>query len=143
MILGVGIDIVDLAGFRAQLEDPASVFVDRTFTAAELRDAQTRPSADPPRHLAVRHAAKEAFIKAWSAARWGQAPQLSSVNPHEIEVICDAYGRPALRLSGAVAAAVTILGALRLHLSLSHDGGQATAMVVLEGHPETSNRSPA
>ena len=143
MILGVGVDIVDLAGFRAQLQDPASVYADRTFTAAELRDADNRPSADPPRHLAARHAAKEAFIKAWSAARWGQAPQLAAVDLHEIEVICDAYGRPALRLSGVVAAAVATLGAVRPHLSLSHDGGQATAMVVLEGHPESSNRSPA
>lgn len=139
MILGVGIDIVDLAGFRAQLADPASVYAERTFTAAELRDAGGRPSADPPRHLAGRLAAKEAFLKAWSAARWGQAPQLSAVDLHEIEVICDSYGRPALRLTGAVAEAVASLGACRPHLSLSHDGGLATAMVVLEGRSQAPN----
>ncbi len=44
MILGVGMDIVDLATFRAQLEDPASQFSEGAFTAGEQRDAKGRPS---------------------------------------------------------------------------------------------------
>ncbi len=132
MIAGIGVDLVDVGAFRQQLADPASAYAAGTFTVAERRDAQGRSSADPARHLAARHAAKEAFIKAWSVARWGSPPALASVDMTEIEVLTDGHGRPGLRLSGQVAAAVADLGPIRSHLSMSHDGDQAVAMVVLE-----------
>jgi hypothetical protein len=50
----------------------------------------------------------------------------------ETEVVTDAWGHPGLRLHGRVAAAVARKGAFRLHISLSHDGGYATAFVILE-----------
>ncbi len=132
MIAGIGVDLVDVPAFAEQLADPASAYVTGTFTAAEHRDAQGRSSADPARHLAARHAAKEAFIKAWSVARWGSPPALAAVDMTEIEVLTDGHGRPALRLSGQVAAAVATLGEVNAHLSMSHDGDRAIAMVVLE-----------
>ena len=132
MILGVGIDIVDLAGFREQLADPASSFEANTFTARERSEAKARPSNDPARHLAARWAAKEAFIKAWSTARWGRPPAIGSIRPLDIEVIHDAHGRPRLQLHGDTARATQMLSPSRTHLSLSHDGGYASAVVILE-----------
>jgi holo-[acyl-carrier protein] synthase len=130
-VLGVGIDVVDVAGFRAQLGDPASAFVAATFTPGEQRDAG-RPAGDRAERLAARFAAKEALVKAWSGARFGRPPAVASVDLREVEVVLDGWGRPALRLHGEVATGVAALAAgVDAQLSLSHDGGVATAIVVL------------
>jgi len=135
--LGVGIDVVDVGGFAEQLADAASGFVAGTFTPREQRDAMGEAH-----RLAARFAAKEAFVKAWSGARLGLPPALPRVDLREIEVTHDPHGRPALRLHGTVRAAV---GEVAAHLSLSHDGPVATAIVVLDDHPQarlgTSSRS--
>ena len=129
MIAGIGLDLVDVAAFRDQLADAASAFADGTFTPAE-RAAATQGPGDPALHLAVRFAAKEAFVKAWSTARRGHPPALATLDLREIEVVHDPWGRPGLHVHGQVRAA---LGAgLRLHLSLSHDGPCAGAMVIVE-----------
>ncbi len=120
---GVGVDLVDVAGFSEQLADAGSGFVDATFTAAEQRTAR-----GDARRLAARFAAKEAFVKAWSGSRYGQPPLLASVDLREIEVVGDGYGRPGLALHGAVAEAV---GDAEIHVSLSHDGPVAIAVVTL------------
>jgi holo-[acyl-carrier protein] synthase len=120
----IGVDVVDIPEFTRQLEDRASGFVDGTFAAGEQRTAN-----GDPRRLAARFAAKEAFIKAWSGSRRGQPPLLAHIDLREIEVVDDGYGRPGLRLHGAVADAV---GPVATHLSLSHDGHAAIAFVMLE-----------
>jgi holo-[acyl-carrier protein] synthase len=130
MIAGVGLDLVDIAGFRTQLDDPASQFAAGTFTDGERKDAERKVSGDPARHLAARFAAKEAFIKAWSVSRRGHDPALPSLDLREIEVVADAFDRPTIVLHGAVARACG--RGRRLHLSLSHDGPVAAAVVVLE-----------
>lgn len=137
MIAGVGLDMVDVAAFNRQLEDTASVFGAATFTRREFDDASSRPSGVPARHLAARFAAKEALLKAWSQASGAAPPDLVAVDLREIEVVTDAAGRPHLRLHGRVAEALAGLGLSRLHLSLTHDGGYAMAMVVIEGAGRT------
>lgn len=140
-VLGTGIDVVDVAAFRAQLADPASGFVSATFTAGERRDAE-RPAGDPAARLSARFAAKEAFVKAWSGARVGRPPSAAAVDAREIEVVLDPWGRPSLRLHGAVRHALLELGRDGAppvaHVSLSHDGGVATAVVVLAAGGATS-----
>jgi len=134
MILGTGIDVVHLPAFRDQLADRASAFVRATFTVGEQAAAEARPDKDPARHLAVRFAAKEAFIKAWAGARWGRPPLLAQVDLREIEIVCDAWERPRLILHGAVATAILAAQrAVTAHVSLTHDGDHASAVVVLEG----------
>ena len=135
--LAVGLDIVTTTTFAQQLADPASAFVDATFTRGEQRAARG-DEARRTQRLAARFAAKEAFLKAWSSARAGREPALASVDLREIEVVDDGHGRPALALHGAVAAAVEQLAAdlgatapLRAHVSLSHDPPTAAAVVVL------------
>lgn len=126
---GLGIDMVYLPDFREQLADGASGFISGTFTAAEIACADSRPGHDPARHLAARFAAKEAFLKAWDSAFWGRNPPLEVASLRDIEVVSDAWGRPSLALHGAVAAA---LGPeVTSNVSLSHDGPNAVAVVVL------------
>jgi len=131
MIAGVGIDIVDLASFEGQLADRASGFVEGTFTSRERDLARLRPT-EPARHLAARFAAKEAFVKAFDGARFGLTPIMERVDLREVEVVSDAFGRPGLRLHGRVADAFDAAGFTRPHLSLTHDGGYAAAVVTLE-----------
>lgn len=116
MILGVGIDVVDVARFGETLARTPHL-VDRLFTPLE----QLRPLAS----LAARFAAKEALAKALGAPgglRW-----------HDAEVITDAEGRPWLEVRGTVQDRSEFLGVQTLHVSLSHDAGIASAVVVLEG----------
>ncbi|WFE25070.1 holo-ACP synthase [Solwaraspora sp. WMMD791] len=121
MIVSVGLDVVAVERFaRAVARTPS--LADRLFTGAELlTPAGNRRS---PASLAARFAAKEAVAKALGAPaglRW-----------HDCEVVADPDGRPWLTVSGTVAAAAAARGVRRWHLSLSHDGGIASAMVVAE-----------
>lgn len=87
------------------------------------------------RHLAGRWAAKEAFVKAWSQALYGQPPLIDRdrLDWREIEVVPDAYGRVSLQLRGEVHrhfhGRTWRLGTA---LSISHDGDYAIAVVRLE-----------
>ena len=129
-VLGVGLDVVDVTGFAEQLGRPGTRFVVGAFTPGERSDSG---EGSGPR-LAARWAAKEAFLKAWSSARYGAPPALSTWNPADIEVVVDLEGRPALRLHGDVALAVENQWGenWRAHLSLTHDGPFSAAVVVLE-----------
>ncbi len=115
MIVGVGVDVCDVARFEASLRRTPELR-DRLFTSGERE--LTVPS------LAARFAAKEALAKALGAP--------AGLGWHDAEVVREGAGRPVLLLRGSVLAAAEGLGVARTHLSLSHDGGLATAFVVLE-----------
>ena len=83
-------------------------------------------------HLAARYAAKEACIKALSQALAPAPLPKALTDLREIEVVTDADGRPSLVLTGRVQALAAQAGVQALHVSLSHEGGLATAMVVAE-----------
>ena len=141
-VRGVGVDTVDLGAFAVSLTEPGTRF-ERVFTSTERRQATERaesrgvvgPDGRAP-HLAARWAAKEAVVKAWSAALYGSPPPIApqQVDWAEIETVCDAWGRPSIRLHGEVARQVelTVDGDVSWHVSLSHDGPVATAFVVLQ-----------
>ncbi|WP_096905818.1 MULTISPECIES: holo-ACP synthase [Dietzia] len=143
-VRGVGVDIVDLGAFAASLAEPGTRLT-RAFSATERRQCRERAESrgarsgeDPlARHLAARWAAKEAVVKAWSAALYGAPPPIAPdlLRWSEIETVCDNWGRPSVRLGGEVArqVAATIGEGARWNVSLSHDGGSAIAFVVLEG----------
>ncbi|MET0724803.1 MAG: holo-ACP synthase [Leifsonia sp.] len=115
MIAGIGVDVVDLARFeRAIARTPR--LIARLFAESE-RDRH-------PRSLAARFAAKEALIKALGGPdglRW-----------HDMVIAADEDGDPQFQLSGTVAAAAASRGITRVHVSMSHDAGIATAFVVTE-----------
>ncbi|EFQ83672.1 putative holo-[acyl-carrier-protein] synthase [Aeromicrobium marinum DSM 15272] len=125
-VVGVGVDLVHVPSFAEQLAVAGSRF-DRAFTPGERGDARDRPSG-PERHLAARWAAKEAVIKAWSASIHGRPPVTDEFVHHLVEVVTDAWNRPAIRLHGKVA---THLADHTVHVSLSHDADYAIAHVTL------------
>jgi holo-[acyl-carrier protein] synthase len=115
-VVGVGVDVVDVARFEAVLARTPGL-APRVLTPLER--------SDRPERMAARFAAKEALAKALGAPpglRW-----------HDAWVHSEPSGAPRLHVTGTVAAACDLRGARRLHLSLSHDGPVAVAFVVLEG----------
>jgi len=114
-VVGVGIDVVDVERFGVSL-DRTTGLRDRLFTPAE--------AARPLASLAARFAAKEALAKALGGP--------GNLAWHDAEVVSHPSGRPLFTLRGTVAAAAEELGAAHVHLSLSHDAGIASAVVVLE-----------
>jgi len=122
VIVGVGIDVVPVERFAEALRRTPSLAA-RLFTV----DEQLTPSGGhrTAESLAARFAAKEALAKALGAPGgmlWTDA-----------EVITDEYGRPHLSVTGTVAARAKELGVTHWHVSLSHDGGIASATVIAEG----------
>jgi holo-[acyl-carrier protein] synthase len=115
VIVGVGIDVVDVARFEQSLERTPALRT-RLFTETE-RDLL-------PRSLAARFAAKEAVAKAL-----GAPPGLLWT---DAEVRKAADGRPVLHVQGTVAQAARQRGVTQWHLSLTHDAGVAMAVVVAE-----------
>ena len=115
MILGVGIDVVDVDRFATSLvRTPA--LKEKLFTPGE-RDRGVAS-------LAARFAAKEALAKALGAPR--------GLRWHDAEVVTLDTGRPELRVTGTVAALAETLGIKTFHVSLSHDAGIASAVVIAE-----------
>ncbi len=133
MIHGVGIDVVHVPDFEEQLRDPASTMLQGTFTPGELAYCNGKSPKGRVWSLAARFAAKEAFIKAWSAAIFGKPPVMGQVDLRHIEVIRDTWGRPGIATWGPVQAAFSQLGPVSTSLSISHDGPVATAIVSLSG----------
>ena len=130
-MMGLGVDTIQISDFHKQLQDGASVFISRSFTQQEIQYAKTHVSNRPSQHLAVRYAAKEAFVKAWSSLYRGSPPKIHQPNFQEIEVQNDQFGRPYIRLSGQIA---SICNVHSIQLSLSHDGDYAIAVVIVENH---------
>jgi holo-[acyl-carrier protein] synthase len=124
MIVGLGVDLVPVARVAAILARPwGERFERRIFTEDERRYCRGR--GDPAQHYAARFAAKEAALKALGVPE--------GLSWHELEVRADAAaGAPRLALAGAAAAAAAGKGAGRTHLSLTHAGGMAAAVVILE-----------
>ena len=112
MIDGIGIDVVDIARFTQSLKRTPALKA-RLFTE---REATLKPSS-----LAARFAAKEALVKALDAR--------DIFSWHDAEVVNAPSGKPEFLFTGALAARVS---GRRVHLTLSHDAGIASAMVVIE-----------
>ena len=115
MIVGVGIDVVDIARFGATLERTPALR-QRLFTVAE-RDLGLAS-------LAARFAAKEALAKSLGAP--------AGLHWSDATVVKDDAGRPFLEVTGSVARRAEELGVASFHLSLSHDAGIASAVVIAE-----------
>jgi holo-[acyl-carrier protein] synthase len=115
MILGVGIDVVDIGRFEEALSRTPTL-LERVFTERE----RERPLAS----LAARFAAKEALAKALGAP--------TGMAWHDAEVVNDASGDPQFEIRGSVLTRARQLGAGTVHVSLSHDAGIASAFVILE-----------
>jgi holo-[acyl-carrier protein] synthase len=133
MILGTGIDIVNIDRIERLIERWGKLFLNRVFTEREIVWCQQR--ARPSECFATRFAAKEAFLK---AIGWGLR---NGIQWRDIEVENDPMGKPLLafhRKAKDVLEARRIKNAL---ITLSHDRPYAVAHVLLEGsHDEGRNR---
>lgn len=125
MILGIGIDLVDIPRLEAVLERHQGRAHKRLFTAEEIEYCSS--AGRPGESYAARFAAKEAFFKAVRAG-WGQG-----VTWTEVEVVSAPSGAPDIRLHGGARKRAETLGARRIHLSLTHGGEVAAAFLILEG----------
>lgn len=122
MIVGVGIDVAEIARFASALERTPGM-ADRLFLPGELLlpTGERRGVAS----LAARFAAKEALAKALGAP--------AGLHWLDAEITVEPSGQPRLTVTGTVAARAAALGVRSWHVSLSHDAGVASAVVIAEG----------
>lgn len=121
-IVGIGVDVVDLARFEGVLERTEGI-VDRLFTQNEQLSAAGHQL--PLMSLAGRFAVKEAVAKALGAP--------AGMEFHDCQV--SNGGAPTLTITGTVAQVAQALGVTHWHVSISHDGPVAIAYVIAEHQP--------
>ncbi|MBA4358717.1 MAG: 4'-phosphopantetheinyl transferase [Desulfovibrio sp.] len=126
MILGIGLDVAEIARIRDSLTRFGERFTDRVLTRAE---AAGMPESDPAPYVAARFAAKEAAAKALGTGFTDGVTQAS------IEVVSLPSGAPTLRLHGKALEIAGNMGVQRMHVSLTHGRDIAAATVILEGAP--------
>jgi len=124
MIVGIGVDIVDVGRVHGLLERYRDRFVQRVFTDAENRYANK--SVKSAERLAGRFAVKEAVLKAFGTGK------SQGILWRDVETVPGPKGRPKVNLYGNAYKYMKLLNADRVHVSISHDGGKAVAFVVIE-----------
>jgi len=122
MIRGIGIDITEINKIAKSVESEA--FQRKVFTPAELKTcSEIKNRAEC---LAGKFAAKEAFMKALGA---GLRQNVWFI---QIEVLNDESGKPVIHVSGEAEKRLKENGAKQIHISISHSGGLAVAVVILD-----------
>jgi holo-[acyl-carrier protein] synthase len=124
MIVGSGIDLVEIARIQQSFERYGQRFLDRIFTSGEQAYCMRKRNA--AESLAARFAAKEAAAKALGTGI------SRGVNWLEIEVVRAPSGRPNIRFHGRAAEIAAQLGVARAALSLTHTASLSMANVILE-----------
>ena len=124
MIVGTGVDIVEVPRIAATLERFGERFLTRVFTAGEIRYCDYKQNR--AERYAARFAAKEAGLKAIGTGLRG------GISWRDVEVTREPSGRPVLSFHGKAASYAERLGPRRTSLSLSHTAEHAIAQVILE-----------
>lgn len=123
-MVGLGTDLARSSRFRRLLDAGKNGVIERLFSVDER--AYCLRQKDPSPHLAARFAAKEAFLKALGLGlRDGLSWQ-------DMEVVRGPLGQPQLQLKGRAAELLAARQVTSVHLSYSHDGDYAVAIVILE-----------
>ncbi len=125
MIVGIGIDVVEIVRIDKMFADKGDRMLHRLFTDAELSYISLK--AFPGQHLAARLAAKEAAYKALNGNELARG-----IGWRDIEVFSRPDGSPELRLHGKAAERFAELGGVSLHVSLTHSRETAAAVVIVE-----------
>ena len=124
MIIGTGVDIVAIARFERFIREDNQALLERLFTPAEREYCRTK--RESAQHYAARFAAKEAFVKALGMGiREG-------IGWQDVAVAHDPLDKPVFHFSAVAQERLRERSVVRSHLSLSHDGGLAVALVILE-----------
>jgi holo-[acyl-carrier protein] synthase len=122
MIYGIGIDIISTERMKEVVDKWGQKFLTRVFTENEISYCYRKRT--PYLSLAVRFAAKEAFIKAIGSG--------IPVSLNDIEVINSDSGKPLLHLSNRLEYFIKINFIKKAHLSISHEHEYGVACVILE-----------
>ncbi|MEP6493172.1 MAG: holo-ACP synthase [bacterium] len=125
MIVGIGIDAVDIERIEHMFANHGERMSARLFSEDEL--AYIRTKSFPAQHMAVRLAAKEAAYKALTGNDLARA-----ISWRDIEVVTKSDGAPELRLHGRAAARFAEVGGTSIHVSLTHSALTAAAVVIVE-----------
>lgn len=124
MIVGIGVDIVDVERVKDLLERYRERFVRRVFTEAEASYAGK--SVREAERLAGRFAVKEAVLKAFGTGK------SQGILWRDVETIRGAMGKPEVKLYNKANNYMKKLEGNRIHVSITHDGGKAVAFVIIE-----------
>lgn len=123
MILGIGVDMVDVRRMEAIIFRWQERFLRRIFTEKEIHYCNNKKN--PAQRFATRYAAKEAIVKSiFPKGALG-------VSMRDIEIV-QKEGRPSVNLFGRVNDFAKEMGVKKIHLMVSHDGDYGVANVVLE-----------
>ncbi|MBL9139841.1 MAG: holo-ACP synthase [Verrucomicrobiales bacterium] len=133
MILGTGIDLIEVARILGAVERFGDRFLARVLLPPEI--AYCRSYSRPGPHIAARFAAKEAISKAFGT---GIGKQLGW---HDMEIARRESGEPYVVLHGKGAELLAARGGGQLHVSLSHTDNYATAIAILEDSPIFSSKA--
>ena len=125
MIIGIGVDAVDVDRFRTSLARTPTMR-DRLFVDEEL--AYVAPKVDPVPSLAARFAAREAVMKAMGLG-------LGAFGFHEVWVTRAESGAPSLAITGRALELAVDRGITHWHLTITHTDLVAIAHVVAEQRP--------
>ncbi len=125
MIVGIGIDAVEIERVGRMFADKGERMLHRLFTGDELSYISEKVA--PAQHLAVRLAAKEAAYKALAGNELARG-----IGWRDVEVVSRADGAPLLRLHGRAEQRYKELGATSIHVSLTHSLTTAIAIVIVE-----------
>ncbi|MDY0203629.1 MAG: holo-[acyl-carrier-protein] synthase [Desulfovibrio desulfuricans] len=122
MIVGLGVDIVELARIEKSLTRFGRRFAEKVLSPEEMAAMPTLTV----NYIAGRFAVKEAAVKALGTG-FSQG-----IGPTLVETVATSGGKPQLRLHGAALQCARDLGVTSCHVSISHDRSSAVAVVVLE-----------
>jgi holo-[acyl-carrier protein] synthase len=125
MIVGLGVDAVEIDRVGRMFADKGDRMLRRLFTGDEL--SYITGKIAPAQHLAVRLAAKEAAYKALAGNELARG-----IGWRDVEVVSRADGAPMLRLHGSAERRFVELGGTVVHVSLSHSDITAVAVVIVE-----------
>lgn len=125
MIIGMGIDLIEISRIEAALTRYGERFLHRVFTPDEL--AYARRKHHPAPHLAGRFAAKEAALKALGTGKSG------GIRWRDVEILSSPGGKPRIEFHGRAWDRFRALGGRQAHVSLSHGREIAIAQVIIEG----------
>ena len=138
MVVGLGIDLVDVQRIRRSLERFGEHFCTKLLHDEEMASIPTMPnqdtegtwtSAPSPRlveWVAGRFAAKEAAFKALGT---GLA---NGIQLHDVRIIPNAAGKPEISLHGKAETLAKSLGAVKTHVTMTHTATTAAAVVILD-----------
>jgi holo-[acyl-carrier protein] synthase len=124
MILGIGVDFVEISRVDENLQKHGERFEKKMFTETEREYCRRMPI--PAQHYAARFAAKEAFLKALGTG-WAKGITWKDAGIENLP-----SGMPVLAITGRGREIADERGVTRMHVSLSHSRGHAVAVVVLE-----------